>query len=331
MNFDFCLFTIPRKWKKIVWEMTSRCNMSCQHCCANAPLNLDFDEFIFSSEKLIKRRLEEMVSFGIKEFYLSGGEPFLVENLFDIVKFLKKKKAIVSIATNGFCLNEKIIKKLSEIRIDMLHVSLDGHLPEIHNTLRGGDFFDKIVENLQIIKKYRIPLRVGCIIWRRNEDFLEEMVKFCANLGIKELRFSWLIKVGRFKKNPKIYPKKRWITTMEEIEKLRKKYKHKIKISIHRSPFVKTNNYSSCPGGEKLFFLNPKGQISPCSWIAKLDSRFLTIHTLLEKEFHELIFSEEMGKFKKIIEKRKKLHLQGCPFMSKCKFDSYFANDILKS
>jgi MoaA/NifB/PqqE/SkfB family radical SAM enzyme len=297
----------------------------------NASSNIDFDEFVFSDEKLIKRRLEEMISFGIKEFYLSGGEPFLIKNLFDIVKFLKKKEAVVSIATNGFCLNEKIIKKLSKVGVDMLHVSVDGHLPEIHNTFRGGNFFDKIVKNLEIIKKYEIPLRVGCIIWRRNEDFLEEMVKFCANLGIKELRFSWLIKVGRFKKNPKIYPKKRWITVMEEIEKLRKKYKNKIKISIHRNPFVKANNYSLCSGGERLFFLNPRGQISPCSWIAKLDSRFLTNHTLLEKEFDELIFSEEMEKFKKIIEKRKKLHLQGCPFMSKLKFNSYFKNDILKS
>jgi MoaA/NifB/PqqE/SkfB family radical SAM enzyme len=305
--------------------------MFCQHCCSNASSNRDFDDFVFSGEKLIKKRLEEMVSFGIKEFYISGGEPFLVENLFDIVKFLKKKKAIVSIATNGFCLNEKIIKKLSKFRVDMLHVSVDGHLPEIHNTLRGGNFFDKIVKNLEIIKKYGIPLRVGCIIWRRNEDFLEEMVKFCANLGIKELRFSWLIKVGRFKKNPKIYPRKKWITVMEEIEKLQKKYKNKIKISIHRTPFVKTNNYSICPGGEKLFFLNPKGQISPCSWIAKIDSSFLTSQSLLQKKFRELVFSEEMERFRKIIERRKKLHLQGCPFMSKCKFNSDFANDILKS
>jgi len=214
--------------------MTSRCNMSCQHCCANASSNIDFDEFVFSDEKLIKRRLEEIVSFGIKEFYFSGGEPLLVENLFDIVKFLKKKKAIVSIATNGFCLNEKIIKKFSKVGVDMLHVSLDGHLPEIHNTLRGGNFFDKIVKNLEIIKKYGIPLRVGCIIWRRNEDFLEEMVKFCANLRIKELRFSWLIKVGRFKENPKIYPKREYSSIIKEIETLKKKYKNKIKLSIHR-------------------------------------------------------------------------------------------------
>jgi len=164
---DFCLFTIPKKWKKIVWEITSKCNMFCRHCCTNAFSKTDFNEWIFSDEKLIKMRLNEMLSFGIKEFYISGGEPLLVKNIFDIVNFLKKKNAIVSIATNGYCLNETIIKKFSKIGIDLLHVSLDGHLPEIHNTLRGGNFFNKIVKNLAIVKKYGIPVRIGCIIWRK--------------------------------------------------------------------------------------------------------------------------------------------------------------------
>jgi Predicted Fe-S oxidoreductases len=330
MNFDFCLFTIPRKWKKIVWEMTSRCNMSCQHCCTNASPNLDFDEFIFSSEKLIKRRLKEIVSFGIKEFYLSGGEPFLVENLFNIVRFLKKKKAIVSIATNGFCLNEKIIKKLSKAGVDMLHVSLDGYLPEIHNTLRGGNFFDKIVKNLEIIKKYRIPLRVGCIIWRRNEDFLEEMVKFCTNLRIKELRFSWLIKVGRFKENPKIYPKREYRSIIKEIETLKKKYKNKIKLSIHRHfSMRKKDVLRTCPGGKNLFFLNSRGNLAPCSWIAKIDKNFITNKTLKEMPFQKLINSRPILKYRKMVNERANQKFYGCPFMAKCQNNSYYSNDNL--
>lgn len=101
-----------------------------------------------------------MVSFGIKEFYISGSEPFLVENVFNIVNFLKRKWAIVSVATNGYCLDENAIKKFSKDCVGLLHVSLDGHLPEIHNNLRGGNFSDRIVKNLAIIKKYRIPLRI---------------------------------------------------------------------------------------------------------------------------------------------------------------------------
>lgn len=310
----FCLFTIPQKWKKIVWEMTSQCNMFCQHCCTNALSKIDTQEFIFADEKLIKRRLDEMLSFGIKEFYISGGEPLLVKNIFDIVNFLKRRRAIVSIATNGYCLDEKVIKKFSKIGVDLLHVSLDGHLPEIHNHLRGGNFFKRIVNNLAIVKKYRIPLRVGCIIWRENENLLEEMVKFCLNLDIKELRFSWLIKVGRFKQNPGIYPRRKWISVMSEINKLKGKYKNKIMISIHRNPFTKVKTNYPCLGGEKLFFLNSKGQLSPCSWIAKIDSGFITEHSLVDKTFRELIKSREITEFKNLIKEKK---FKGCPLMNK--------------
>ena len=324
---DFCLFTIPKKWKKIVWEITSKCNMFCQHCCTNALSKIDSEEFIFSDEKLIKRRLKEMLSFGIKEFYISGGEPLLVKNIFEIVNFLKRRKEIVSIATNGYCLDGKVIRKFSKIGVDLLHISLDGHLPEIHNALRGGNFFDRIVKNLAIAKKYQIPLRVGCIIWRKNENLLEEMVKFCLNLGIKELRFSWLIKVGRLKQNPEIYPRRKWISVMDEIEKLKKKYKNKIVISIHRNPFIKVKTNYLCPGGEKLFFLNSKGQLSPCSLIAKIDSDFTTENSLAEKAFRELIKSKQISEFKNLVGERNRKTFKGCPFMGKYQFQSYFFND----
>ena len=92
MNAAFCLFTSPQNWKKIVWEITSQCNMLCKHCCSNSSSqNHPLNEFVFSNQKLLKRRINEMVSFGIREFYISGGEPFLVKNIFTILKYLKKK------------------------------------------------------------------------------------------------------------------------------------------------------------------------------------------------------------------------------------------------
>ena len=49
---SFCLFTPPPKGKKIVWEITSQCNMLCKHCCANASSRVPRNGFIFSDKKL---------------------------------------------------------------------------------------------------------------------------------------------------------------------------------------------------------------------------------------------------------------------------------------
>ncbi len=330
-KIPFCLFTPPKKGKKIVWKITSQCNMQCKHCCSNASNSqiASLNEFIFLNRELLERRINEMISFGIKEFYISGGEPFLAENTLEFLELLKKKGVKISVASNGYCLRENTIKRLSEIKIDLLHISLDGHLSKIHNALRGGNFFDRTVKNIKMIKRYKVPLRIGCIIWRKNEDYLDKMVKLCVRLKVEELRFSWLVRVGRFKDNPQLYPKRDWLTIMEEIKDLRKKCQNKIKITVHRISESKYSFFQICPAGDKLFFLNHQGKLSPCSWIAKIDPNFLTKDSLREKGIKNLAGSKEFLKFRKIIEKRCNKNFKGCPFAAKYQNGSYYSNDNL--
>jgi len=328
-EIPFCLFTPPKNGKKIVWEITSQCNMLCKHCCADASSRVFRDEFIFSNKKLINQNIKDMLDFGIKEFYISGGEPFRVQNILLFLKNLKKENVRVSVATNACLFNKTIIKNLSDIGIDFLHISLDGHLPKIHNTLRSGDFFNKVIRNIRIIRQYKIPVRIGCIIWRRNEKFLEEMVHLCISLKVRSLRFSWLIKVGRFKDNLKFYPKRGWLSVMNEIKNLKKKYRNKINITMHRAFGIESNTHQICPAGDRLFFLNPKGQLSPCSWIAKIDSTFITKKSLKQMEFKNLIKEKEILEFKKMLEERKNRGFKGCPFIAKYQNNSYYSNDKL--
>lgn len=330
MYKDFCLFTIPKNRKKIVWEIISQCNMNCKHCCANSSQSVYADNFIFINQEMIRKRINEMISSGIKEFYVSGGEPFLVKNIFDFLRYLKKQKTKVSVATNGYFINEKMCKELSEIEIDLLHISLDGHLAKIHNFLRGGNFFDRVVRNIKMLVKNNIPLRIGCIIWRKNENYLEEMVKFCIQLGVENLRFSWLIKIGRFIQNQQIYPKRKYFSILREIENLKEKYKNEIKLSIHRELKMKNKGIlGTCPGGKNLFFLNPKGQLSPCSWIAKSDNKFTTNLTLKEMNFQRLANSNEILSYRKMVHQRSKQKFYGCPFIARYQNNSYYSNDNL--
>jgi len=306
--------------------------MQCKHCCSNASNSqiASLNEFIFLNRELLERRINEMISFGIKEFYISGGEPFLTKNIFELLEYLKRKNAKVSIASNGYFINENVAKRLSKIKINLLHISLDGYLDKIHNSLRGGNFFNKVVKNIKMMRKYKIPIRIGCIIWRQNENFLEEMIKLCIKLKVEELRFSWLIKVGRFKDNPNIYPKRTFVSVINEIDVLKEKYKNKIKITIHRNFKTKDSRSSQiCPGGESLFFLNPTGQLSPCSWIAKIDPDFITKKTLKNTRFQKLIEEKEMISFRKLIKKRGNKNFKGCPFIAMYQHNSYHSNDSI--
>ncbi len=327
----FCLFTPPRKGKRVVWEITSQCNMRCRHCCSNAS---DFrtnslKNPLFSNRKLLEKRVDKMVSFGIKEFYISGGEPFMVKNILDFLKFLKEKGVKVGVASNGACLDENTIKRLSEIKIDFLHISLDGHLPKIHNYLRGGNFFNKTVKKIKIIKEHKIPLRIGCIIWRKNENHIEKMVELCIRLKAEELRLGRLIGVGRFIDNPQLYPKRSWPAIVKEIKNIKRKHQDKIKITVHRMSDSGSPSSQLCPAGNRIFFLNSRGELSPCSWIAKNNSEFSTTDSLVKKNIKILAKSKEFLEFRKMLRKRRDKKFRGCPFAAKHQNGSYFSNDNL--
>lgn len=305
--------------------------MKCWHCCSNSSSHAISKEWIFLSDELLEQRIDGMISFGIKEFYITGGEPFLVKNIFQILEHLNNGGAKVNIATNGYYVTVPIIKRIADIGVNLLHVSLDGHVARIHNALRGGEFFDKVVDNIKAIVKYQIPMRIGCTIGRGNENFLEEMVNFCISLGVKELRFNWLMMVGRLKENPQIYPKKSYTEMIQYIEILRGKYKDQIQLTIHRdSKIIKQDDKSICPGGDSFFFLDSEGQISPCSWIAKSDRSFTTKKTLRNLAFQKLLQESEITTYREMVKMRREKGFIGCPFIAYCRNGSYYSYDKIK-
>jgi len=174
-------------------------------------------------------------------------------------------------------------------------------------------------------------MRIGCIIWRGNEDFLEEMVRFCISLGVKELRFNWLIMVGRFKENPQLHPRRSYSQIIQEIEILRGKYKDQIQLTIHRdSKIIKQDDESICPGGDSFFFLDSGGRISPCSWIAKSDRNFTTKRTLSTLTFQELFQETEIRTYRAMVSTRQEKGFTGCPFTAHCHNGSYYSYDKIK-
>jgi MoaA/NifB/PqqE/SkfB family radical SAM enzyme len=325
-DFDFCFFSSPKEGKRIVWEITNFCNMKCHHCCASASSQKNGNEFILSEKDFISHKLEEIMSLGIKEFYISGGEPLTVENILEVLSYLKSNGAKISLATNAYLIDEEKARRLSEMKIDLIHVSLDGHEAKVHNHLRNGNFFEQVISNIKLLVDNGIFVRIGCTVWRGNEMRLEEMVRLCIELGVKELRFNWPVEVGRLKKDSLIYPKRSKDSILKEVDMLKNKYETEMMISMHRKDRNSGKN-SICKGGKELFFLDSNGCLSPCSWISKFDNNFITKNKLSTSSFSELINSNEIRNFEAMIKKRKDEGCSGCPFIAGLRKNNYYAND----
>jgi MoaA/NifB/PqqE/SkfB family radical SAM enzyme len=84
--------------------------------------------------ELTLQRLEELPN--LKSAYLFGGEPLLHKDIFQILEYLKKRKVLASFSTNGLLL-AKFAQKIVETAPHMISVSLDSHIPEVHDEIRG--------------------------------------------------------------------------------------------------------------------------------------------------------------------------------------------------
>lgn len=324
MNKEFCLFKVDEK--RVIWEVTKYCNYKCKHCCASANLVDTKDEL--SKEECIDI-LKQLKDFGIKEIYFSGGEPFSRSDMLDILKFARKLDICCNISTNGSYLTESIVKQLEELKLNKVHISLDSNCEKDFNRFRGGDYFEPTINSIKLLKKYNIYVRVGTVIWKENYQKLEEMIQFLILLGVDEVVFNWLVKVGRLKENNDVCVDIQYFdNTVKQINEFKKKYKNLINISMHRSECFENSN-DICPAGETFFYIDPQGFVSPCSWIKKMDSKYTSVNSLKDMSFNEIIKEENIQVFNKLKYKRMKEYKAGCPAICLERNGTYFSKDPL--
>ncbi|RLI72070.1 radical SAM/SPASM domain-containing protein [Archaeoglobales archaeon] len=127
--------TLPQKLYApflVVWNFTYKCNLKCKHCYANA--GREGDELKLEEKFDVVDQLDDA---GVVALSFSGGEPLLHEHFLDVVKYSVKKGFHTSIATNGTLITPNVAKRLKEIGVDYVEVSLDASKPEIHDVFRG--------------------------------------------------------------------------------------------------------------------------------------------------------------------------------------------------
>lgn len=168
----------------LIFFVTSKCNSSCKHCFYSKELNNQFEADLSLEEiEIFSRELGKLVWLD-----LSGGEPFLREDLVELCRiFIKNNKLdVLSIPTNGI-LTEKIysdvLKLLQEKKLKELNINLSIEGPkQIHDEIRGVKCFDRVVQTYKKLAplKKRFPklsIMVSTVITNKNYKLLEQFHK----------------------------------------------------------------------------------------------------------------------------------------------------------
>jgi molybdenum cofactor biosynthesis enzyme MoaA len=144
------------------------CNLTCAHCFIScSPHNKSFG---FLPRAEIRRRLEESVPLGVKEYYFTGGEPFLHPELTDIlIDTLQFGPATV--LTNGTVLKDPWLQRLREAEAASpfsleFRVSIDGCSPESNDPVRGAGTFQRAMRGVQMLVEHGfLPIITAARVW----------------------------------------------------------------------------------------------------------------------------------------------------------------------
>src|SRR5438445_13487138 len=127
------------------------CNLECRHCFIScSPRNHSFG---FLDLQTVRRALEESVAFGVKEYYFTGGEPFLNRDMTAILE-LTLQYGPATVLTNGTVLKDEWLRRLraaedaSPYSLEF-RVSMDGFTAEENDPVRGAGTFEHILQGVR--------------------------------------------------------------------------------------------------------------------------------------------------------------------------------------
>jgi len=182
-------------------EVIGACNLTCKHCFAgtlprnNNPLSVSEMESLF----------EELAAIGSYRLGLTGGEPLMRKDVFDILDSATDHGLHPCLTTNGLLIDEKIAKEFGRRESVWLNVSLEGASAESNDSVRGVGVFDEVVEKLKLLRQHA-KFTLAFTLTSMNTHEAEHCAQFAHQTGASSAVFRPLYPVGVAASYPELMP-----------------------------------------------------------------------------------------------------------------------------
>jgi MoaA/NifB/PqqE/SkfB family radical SAM enzyme len=148
------------------FELTHRCNLACAYCDRHTPMarEMSLDQIISA--------LDGLIELGMRELSLDGGEPLTHRHVAAIVTWLRERRIVVRLNTNGILVRRKasVVKQLAKVKI-----SLDGP-PAVHDAVRGTRAFERALDGAAAARELGVPVELTCVVGRHNAHAIDELI-----------------------------------------------------------------------------------------------------------------------------------------------------------
>ena len=287
----------PAKFVPLVlsWNVTRKCNLKCPHCYINATSQEPIYEL---STEEAKNLIDQICEVSKPLLVLSGGEPLLRQDIYELVRYGTLKGLKMGLGSNGSLIDDDVAKKLKEAGIETVSISLDSHIPEQHDKFRGvKGSWAKAVKAVKALRKKGVLVQINTTVTQQNYDQIDDIMSMAEKLGVENFHLFFLVPTGRGVKITDISP-----TKYENMIRTTfgKAARHKLNTRPSCAPqFMRIAKDMSlnmsrwirgCIAGLYYCRVYPNGDITPCPYLP------INLGNIREKSFKEIWFASDMFK-----------------------------------
>ncbi len=271
----------------VSWNLTRRCNLLCPHCYidsnsinpaslppsvrgdmggANAELTKDEAKFVIDELSSLNNRLM---------LVLSGGEPMLRTDIFDIVEYASHSGFITVLGSNGTLLTGENIKLLKDSGLKGVGISIDSIVPESHNSFRGfSGAWELSMSALRNSRKEGLETQLDVTLTDQNWKEIDGFVDLGAALGARAVNFFFLVCTGRAMRtdiSTENYDSAiRYTATISSKERrlmVRARCAPHIYRILYQDGFPLPAGTRGCLAGRSYMRIDPEGNVTPCPYL----------------------------------------------------------------
>jgi len=269
----------------VAWEVTRNCNLSCIHCRAAATKGPYPDELDTDASLVLLDQISEV---GRPVVILTGGEPLLRPDIFELARHGTRKGLRMVMAPNGTLITEAIAREMAEAGIQRISISLDGATRESHDQFRQvAGAFDGAIRGIEWAKQAGVEFQINTTITQQNLEEMPKIQELAVKLGAVAHHIFLLVPTGRGK-----YIADQEISAQQYEQALNWFYDQRDKVPLHlkatcaphyyrilreraheegKTVTFKTHGLDAvtrgCLGGTGFCFISNTGIVQPCGFL----------------------------------------------------------------
>jgi heme d1 biosynthesis radical SAM protein NirJ len=182
----------------VIWNLIRRCNLQCKHCYSISA-DVDFPGELATGE--VFEVMDDLKRFRVPVLILSGGEPLLRPDIFEISHRAKKMGFYVGLSSNGTLINDGNIERIAAVGYDYVGVSLDGIGPTHDHFRRREGAFDDSLAGIRLCQERDLKVGIRFTMTSDNAHELPQLLRLMDDEGIDKFYLSHLNYAGRGNKN----------------------------------------------------------------------------------------------------------------------------------